>query len=352
MNRVYRDIFIGLGITLGLVIFAELGLRLFWRVMWPQDIGPRGTWTEEGGWRLLPGRYTAENSPLAHPVVFNSIGYRGEEWSAEKPKNVFRIICAGDSVVMGMGTATSEGDFPRQLEFLLNKQSKGKSLRYQVYNAGLGANNSFQTLHRIQNELFAYQPDMLIVSVGLNDLEGTNPGLPKAYQRGGAVKQIAQHSYLIRAWAGLMFKVIIPKIKMTEKELEVKKKMFSEFIPESYRENLSEMAKIAREKKVKIAFVTLPTLISTPGAEKHPDRIRVPYYARDRTLYKMMVKRYNDSIRETGKKENVAVADLADFFENMKGGAEYFWDNAHINDEGYRIYAKKLLAELTKKGML
>lgn len=352
MRKLQKDILIGFFITVGILLLAELGLRIFWKVKWPQDQRWWSYGDELGGVRYVLGKYELNKSPIGFAGNVNSLGYRGPEWSIQKDKNVYRIVCVGDSVVLGLRSTKTDADFPHQLEIILNQELKGKNIRYEVLNAGLGSNNSSQSLYRLQNELLSYHPDMVIVSVGMNDINETNPYFPSSYHKEGFVRKLTKHSFLVRTWVGLLFKVIIPKIPLSQKELEAKKEVFSKFVPNLYFSNFTNMVKICKDKNVKIVFLTLATLATNIHAEQHINKIRIPSYMRSLFLYQIVIRRYNENIHQVGLRENVPVIDLCNFFDNLPNADEYYVDHVHFNDTGYKLYAKKLAEELRGKKIL
>lgn len=69
------------------------------------------------------------------PVYINSKGTRGEDFEESKPKkNVYRIICLGDSGTFGWGLSESE-TYSGLLKEKLQKYV-GDSLKIEVINAG------------------------------------------------------------------------------------------------------------------------------------------------------------------------------------------------------------------------
>lgn len=98
----------------------------------------------------------------------NSFGFRGEEFKKEKPKNEFRIFVIGGSTTY----STSSKDSYTYSEFLqknLNKNLKGQSATIRVVNAGVRSYTSVQSLINYLTNLLQYNPDMVIVQVGIND---------------------------------------------------------------------------------------------------------------------------------------------------------------------------------------
>lgn len=96
----------------------------------------------------------------------NSKGFRDREFSVNKPKNTFRIICLGDSVTFGWPNKSEEA-YAKRLEALLNE--KIKTYRFEVINAGVLGYASYQGLKYLETEIIKYHPDLVTVHFGPND---------------------------------------------------------------------------------------------------------------------------------------------------------------------------------------
>ena len=72
----------------------------------------------------------------------NSAGYRGVEYSVEKPAGVTRIVTLGDSVAYGLGV-NAEDTFSKKLEELMNDNSPDST---QVLNLGVPGYNPSRVL--------------------------------------------------------------------------------------------------------------------------------------------------------------------------------------------------------------
>jgi len=81
-------------------------------------------------------------------------------------KGAFRILCLGESTTALGG----ENSYPTQLEKILN--SSELDLSFSVINKGLPSVNSSQILAQFEKILTAYQPNMVIVMLGINDAPG------------------------------------------------------------------------------------------------------------------------------------------------------------------------------------
>lgn len=109
------------------------------------------------------------------PVKINSLGFRGPEFSVEKPAGVYRIISLGDSVAFGWEVLEEE-TYGRKLERILNERSDG--LRYEVINVGIPTLNLETERNLLVQEVIKYQPDLVILDVTLvNDIYGSGPDI-------------------------------------------------------------------------------------------------------------------------------------------------------------------------------
>jgi lysophospholipase L1-like esterase len=321
-----KNTIIGIVISVSILLLVEIGLRIYWKVYYPQDWSC-WRWSETSGFHYKPGIYDKSKSPIGFSGKVNSLGYRGEEWNLIKHDSVYRIICIGDSVVLGLGSSCGN-DFPSLLQSTLGDD-------YEVYNAGLGANTSSQTLYRLKNEIVKYHPDLAIVSVGLNDMAENNPVFPKSYQTGGYLRKLTKNSYLIRVYAGLIYKVLLPKLPIRDKE----------YTPDLYQSNLNKIAGFCIDNDINLVFVTLPTLVHSNDISK----VKYPYYANTLNKYKTLIDKYNNAIIRVGNDNRVTVVDMDKHFREIHKSSQYFLDNCHLTDKGNRLYADKVYNELFKR---
>ena len=94
----------------------------------------------------------------------NSLGMLDKERSIDKPKDVYRIICLGDST-------TANSEYVKILEGLLNKNIKAK--KFEVWNCGVTGYNAIQYCRALQGKWIKYNPDMVIIGFCLNDFSVT-----------------------------------------------------------------------------------------------------------------------------------------------------------------------------------
>lgn len=106
-------------------------------------------------------------------VVSNNAGMRDRRPYVAKPEDVFRIVCVGDSVVMGVA-GKEEDRWGNQVEEILNgllPEVDGK--RVEVYSLGLGSWTALNEATYVTSRLSEYDPDLLLALLIPNDISDT-----------------------------------------------------------------------------------------------------------------------------------------------------------------------------------
>jgi hypothetical protein len=113
-------------------------------------------------YELAPGtRLEVRPPPVRRTVTVNSLGFRGRERAARKPKGVFRILCLGGSNTFGALVEDDE-TWPAFLEKELNARARG---RFEVWNAGVSAYTLSQNVAAARAAVARYEPDLLVFQV-------------------------------------------------------------------------------------------------------------------------------------------------------------------------------------------
>jgi len=103
-------------------------------------------------------------------VHFNNAGLRSIVNFGTKKKSVYRIVCLGDSYVMGEG-GEEKDRFCNQIQDYFTKEKilvEGKVVETQA--VGLSSWTMIQEANYLRNRLTAYDPDLVIVLTVDNDI--------------------------------------------------------------------------------------------------------------------------------------------------------------------------------------
>lgn len=118
----------------------------------------------------LIGFLPVPNQNLGH-LRINSLGFRSENISFEKPRNVKRIILLGGSVAFGRTATSNENTIAYQLERELNTYiTVNNRYRWDVINLAVPAGISLQELLVLTKVGLRYEPDIVISLSGFNDI--------------------------------------------------------------------------------------------------------------------------------------------------------------------------------------
>jgi lysophospholipase L1-like esterase len=102
-------------------------------------------------------------------IHINHEGFRGPEVAVQKAPGVLRIMAVGSSTTFDRSVSGDAATWPARLQFSLN-QLPGRSV--EVINAGVPGYRVMEDLIRLEEELYRYQPDVIILYEGHNDLFG------------------------------------------------------------------------------------------------------------------------------------------------------------------------------------
>ena len=106
-------------------------------------------------------------------ITINDLGFRGAEFSVIKPADTYRIFMLGGSTMFGAGVTSDETTKPGILQKIFDSDNSVKKI--EVINAAASAANSETEFNLITQKLVNYQPDLIIVFDGLNDLKADYP---------------------------------------------------------------------------------------------------------------------------------------------------------------------------------
>jgi hypothetical protein len=167
IGRIFKDVFIILNVIILVVIITEFSCALYEyrkrvREGHKYNIFFEVPYLEH---RLTPN---FEGIYEGGAVKVNSLGFRGREFSIQKPKGTYRIIAIGESTTFSLGCSDNEHTYPSLLEKKLKEEINNKNI--EVINAGIPSYTSFQCLMLFELELLSLDPDLIIIYTGWNEM--------------------------------------------------------------------------------------------------------------------------------------------------------------------------------------
>lgn len=268
-------------------------------------------------WRFNPQLHQIKSCFLkdGKPIIysFNSKGLRGKEFSARKNKDIFRIICIGNSNTFGWWV-DDQDTYPQQLEDILNTTTNHKK-KFEVINAGILGYTSFQGLKFLNRDILANEPDLIIAYFGPADASS-------AFYFDKEIKntQLLKLQYLLNQsfiyqLANRLVSSWMKSILAHYSNLKVR------VTPEDYFANCKKMKELCFERGIKILFVR-------PIYFNYGSICKITEYQRP-----FMIDIY--SVLKEKNKEN-----------------ELSFDDVHPTPAGYRIIAETIYKAVMERKVL
>mgnify|MGYP002838449929 CR=1 FL=1 len=248
----------------------------------------------------------------------NSEGFRGQEFSKDKPDNTYRIITVGGSTTFSVGVS-DENAWPRILEKKLQNLSENKNI--EVINAGISAITSFHESKLIKEKLIHYKPDLIIVYDGMNDV-------------------------------GCKMREHITKDHVATKEVRIKS--CGAYSPDNYdkiyAERWSEICKLGEKNGFETVFILQPIphfdkILSDQELQSYFLRSEQPHYLNTLESFAQQLSNI--------EKHCAKAADFRGIFDYYF--EPLYFDHGHVGDRGNEILAGKVLELISpildKKGI-
>ncbi len=321
--------------TLIFLLLGEVVLRIYrsqQKAVFASQLDNWEIGDENVGWVPRPG-FTYQ---AAH---INSLSFRGDEITLEKPDGITRIVSIGDSTTFGVLDQLS---YPERLNNRLQE------CHYQVINAGVEAYNSFYALNRFQYDILPLDPDIVTVTIGWNDLYSIDPARPElVLDRNSWLSQLAEASELIRT--AISIGVRIRPLETANRDTIT---VFEAYYPQQFYNNLNEIVDLAQDEEIQIILVTLPSILQASDLDNYLDIIHYPHFTNSPQLLEILWQTHNDVIQQVGLERNVSIIDLNSEFQNNPESSDYFFDTLHFHGEGVEFTTEVFLAAMTNLDLI
>lgn len=297
--------------------------------------------------------------------------------SQQKPPGTLRVLGLGDSVVQAVEVAYPD-TWLAQLEEMLNV---ALDRPLQTVNGGVGGYVSWQVAPRLLRHGIHYDPDVLVVSVGWNDLyfgsrpnwrsritladfheartahsEGAADSAPEPRSWKATLRESSALINLIaevraQYWVAPRYNAAIQAERQTDC-----KTTFNEAALADYRREIESLLALARDRGWPLALVRFPTLVGDEAqADSEVQRKMLVYYLNSPLChreYRQWHARYLATLDAVAAAHpEVILIDAHGAFEALPDveKAALFVDLAHLTPAGNqllaRVVADRLLAE-------
>jgi len=319
-----------LGLEVAARVLVGLGVIDYWHPM--KTVWIQGT----DDWRL--NHITADNlrepdpELLWKPVArspYNAQRFKGPLMVVPKPPEVFRILCYGDSNTDG---PKQEG-WPELLQEALSRQPAPAGRRYEVVNAGVAGYSSHQGLLRFQQEVDTYQPDLVIVSFGWNDVAQAVGRSDHEFHPSWLQVTLLRALFKSRFYLVLLENLPLRSAAAIDQTLpEIPRVPLRQYIA-----NMEKFVDLAKEHGAAVLFLTRPQ--------------RKPVFAPNQlSSWREKVPSYNVALRGWAGERGLPLLDVEALFDSL--GAAYFYDECHLTKDGHRTLAETLAPVLSREALL
>ena len=287
----------------------------------------------------------------------NSLGYRNEEFSAEKPSNVYRIVALGGSSTYDVRIEDNAKTFTAQLEKLLTEKYGYKNV--QVINAGVPGYNSWEMLINLEFRVLDLDPDLIIIYEGTNDVHARLV-VPSTYRGDNSGRRsqwmippvpLWEHSALLRIISRMMNftrqvsvdDFVSPptylswpfESRLDEDGLDPTK-ILEENPPIYFQRNLENMIAVANEQGVEVLF---STWAYSPYLNDYASK----------EYYQQGFQENNEVVKEVATSHHIP---LFDFASVMPQDTKYWADGRHVNEAGALVKATLFAEFIHSQGLI
>jgi lysophospholipase L1-like esterase len=323
-----------------------------------------------------------EFNPLYRDVLVPDPDYLRKSDSLEAKKFTMRVDRQGfimpskvhdhpDLTLAFLGGSTTEctyveeeNRFPYLTGRLIEPQA---GLKVNSYNAGRSGNNTLHCLNILLNKVVNLKPDIVVLMENINDLAilmyektywNTNPSRSPIQERLPTFKTVGQD---LRQTFYLVRDLTIPNLSRELKKISLFKRkpkadefkdvrgqkitIDQDLLVREFSLNLQTFINICRARSIIPVLMTQASRLTD-----HPDPpIKKIMYQLEISQgitygeFKRAFDRLNQTIRDVGAKNQVLVIDLAGEIPPVK---ENICDVAHFNDQGSRLVAARIAADL------
>ncbi len=162
-------------LLLFVLLLTALGLEAVMRAT--HLFGARLAWSMPDavlGWRFVPSGNYLHLKENDHPVAWktNRWGWRGEDWSLEKPKDVYRVAALGDSFLEGLQVEQKK----HFLTLTENEWNAKKTPKVEFMNFGRSDFTQSEEMIVLDQDVLRFSPDMAVLFfLPMNDIEDISP---------------------------------------------------------------------------------------------------------------------------------------------------------------------------------
>ncbi|MDB3956848.1 SGNH/GDSL hydrolase family protein [Candidatus Nitrosopelagicus sp.] len=281
-------------------------------------------------------------------ISINSLGFRGEEFDVNKDESVFRIFMLGGSTVFGTGASSNSQTIPAQLEKKLDLLFLDQ--RIEVINGGISGANSKSEKMFVQETIFDYSPDLIIIYDGWNDawlrdrlieIEDNEVNQEKLQNSGTGIIQALQENLNFYRTPLVIYKEFFWdkswRYDSMENNISVDNK-----ISQIWKSNQRDICLMAKENKIQSVLILQP-ILGTGNKQLSPNEIEL-FPKSDFDLITLETLNSFADHLETLSNTCSGAYDYRGIFDETSKSV--FFDKGHISDFGNDIISEQIARDI------
>ena len=257
--------------------------------------------------------------------------FKGPDIAVPKPAGLTRVMCYGDSNTDGPPDGES---WPNRLNGILRAENPAQ----EVVNAGVTGYSSYQGLQRFREDVGEYDPDVVMVSFGWNDVTQAIGGPDRDFAVSGPFRSLDPRWIWFRRLLLKYRSVLVAERYLAPPAAGPD--THTAYAPrvslDDYAANMASFVATAR------AHGAVPVLLTRPYRETTEELERDGSWRR-------LVPAYNREVLAVAASTGTLAVDVQAAFD---GHPDLFVDQCHFTQEGHRVMARLLADRLERAGVV
>jgi len=254
----------------------------------------------------------------------NGYGFRGPEIVKEKPDNTVRIFVVGGSTTYSIRALSDQQTIPGHLQENFDKLQINNKI--EVVNAGIPSIASTDELQLVQTKIIQFDPDLIIIYDGSNDLTHSYPWIKPKNESNvfGTIQYFYRTIYVLHG-------IFDPKIPKTYDKSDWYDKALL------WKQNMIKICELGKKHGYETFIILQPILGSGNKTLSEHEIKNIEFW--DQAKAVIGYQKFADELNDLNN-YCIGTADLRNIFDNVKG--DVYFDYAHIDSEHNKIVADKI----------
>jgi len=291
--------------------------KLWFNVLWYED--------------LQTSLYTLEPNQHSSVININSHGFRGPEIEKAKDDNTYRIFMLGGSTTVSLRALSDDHTITGYLQKNLSDLNFEKKI--QVINAGIPALTSTGELKLVQKKLVEFDPDLIIIYDGANDIYqplGFELSIPQLRSSFADVYHRFFSFYETPSIVnGIIKSITISKTLFNDSDIQEKVSL--------WKNNLETICEIGMQEGFHTLVVLQPILGTGNKPLTEHEISQYDYYDHERIV--PAYQSFGDALSELDTKCTKTI-DLRNIFDEISDSV--YFDNSHVSYRYYELIVEEL----------